>query len=118
MLNSPAVLLADEPTGNLDQATSALVVDAMRDQALGERAHEQGLLIAAADTEGKPSTSWRVRRSADKAIAKAESRYEKAAKKAALMAVARKRQAKADANAARAGATSAVASALTACQRR
>ena len=41
-----------------------------------------GLLIAAVDTEGKPSTSWRVRRSADKAIAKAESRYEKAAKKA------------------------------------
>lgn len=33
LLNSPAVLLADEPTGNLDQATSALVVDAMRDHA-------------------------------------------------------------------------------------
>ncbi len=41
-----------------------------------------GLLIAAVDTEGKPSTGWRVRRAGDKAIAKAEANYEKAAKKA------------------------------------
>jgi ABC-type lipoprotein export system ATPase subunit len=33
LLNDPAVLLADEPTGNLDAATSALVVDAMREHA-------------------------------------------------------------------------------------
>lgn len=30
LLNSPQVLLADEPTGNLDPATSELVVDALR----------------------------------------------------------------------------------------
>ena len=42
-----------------------------------------GLLIAAVDTEGKPSTGWRVRRAGDKAIATAEANYEKASKKAA-----------------------------------
>lgn len=33
LLNSPRVLLADEPTGNLDPATSGLVVDALREHA-------------------------------------------------------------------------------------
>lgn len=33
LLFAPRVLLADEPTGNLDPATSALVVEAMRDHA-------------------------------------------------------------------------------------
>ncbi len=42
-----------------------------------------GLLIAAVDTEGKPSAGWRVRRAGDKAIAAAEANYEKASKKAA-----------------------------------
>ncbi|KQS68785.1 DoxX family protein [Modestobacter sp. Leaf380] len=41
-----------------------------------------GLLIAAVDTEGKPSASWRVRRASDKAISKAEAKFEKAQKKA------------------------------------
>ena len=41
-----------------------------------------GLLIAAVDTEGKPSAGWRVRRAGDKAIAKAEANYAKASKKA------------------------------------
>ncbi len=33
LLNQPRILLADEPTGNLDPATSTLVVDALRDHA-------------------------------------------------------------------------------------
>lgn len=33
LLSDPAILLADEPTGNLDPATSALVVNALRDHA-------------------------------------------------------------------------------------
>lgn len=33
LLNSPRILLADEPTGNLDPTTSKLVVNAMRDHA-------------------------------------------------------------------------------------
>ncbi|SDF63399.1 Uncharacterized membrane protein YphA, DoxX/SURF4 family [Klenkia brasiliensis] len=41
-----------------------------------------GLLIAAVDTEGKPSAGWRVRRASDTAIAKAEAKFEKAQKKA------------------------------------
>lgn len=35
LLSEPAILLADEPTGNLDPATSALVVNALRDHANG-----------------------------------------------------------------------------------
>ena len=35
LLNSPPVILADEPTGNLDQASSDLVVGALRDHADG-----------------------------------------------------------------------------------
>ena len=33
LLNAPRVLLADEPTGNLDPATAGLVVDALREHA-------------------------------------------------------------------------------------
>ncbi len=33
LLSAPRILLADEPTGNLDPATSTLVVEAMRDHA-------------------------------------------------------------------------------------
>ncbi len=33
LLSEPAILLADEPTGNLDPATSSLVVDALREHA-------------------------------------------------------------------------------------
>jgi putative ABC transport system ATP-binding protein len=33
LLNQPSVLLADEPTGNLDPITARLVVDALREQA-------------------------------------------------------------------------------------
>ena len=42
-----------------------------------------GLLIAAVDTEGKPSVGWRARRTAGAAAAAAEASYEKASKKAA-----------------------------------
>lgn len=35
LLNAPRVLLADEPTGNLDPVTSDLVVDALREHATG-----------------------------------------------------------------------------------
>ncbi|UQS21632.1 MULTISPECIES: DoxX family protein [Amycolatopsis] len=41
-----------------------------------------GLLIAAADTEGKPSLGWRARRAADKASKRAHKATEKASKKA------------------------------------
>ncbi|KAF2413353.1 ABC transporter [Microbacterium sp. B35-04] len=33
LLSAPAILLADEPTGNLDPVTTAVVVDALRDHA-------------------------------------------------------------------------------------
>ena len=42
-----------------------------------------GLLLAAVDTEGKPSVGWRARRTAGAAAAAAEASYEKASKKAA-----------------------------------
>jgi putative oxidoreductase len=42
-----------------------------------------GLLIAAVDTEGKPSVGWWTRKTAGKAAAAAEASYEKASKKAA-----------------------------------
>jgi putative oxidoreductase len=42
-----------------------------------------GLLIAAVDTEGKPSMGWRAKKTAGAAAAAAEASYEKASKKAA-----------------------------------
>jgi uncharacterized membrane protein YphA (DoxX/SURF4 family) len=42
-----------------------------------------GLLIAAVDTEGKPSVGFRAKRTAEMAVAGAEASYEKASKKAA-----------------------------------
>jgi lipoprotein-releasing system ATP-binding protein len=36
LLNNPHVLLADEPTGNLDQETARLVIDALSEHAHGE----------------------------------------------------------------------------------
>jgi putative ABC transport system ATP-binding protein len=39
-LNDPAVILADEPTGNLDEANAAVVVEQLR-----ERAHEFGAAV-------------------------------------------------------------------------
>ena len=42
-----------------------------------------GLLIAAVDTEGKPSVGWRARKTAGAAAAAAEASYEKATKRAA-----------------------------------
>lgn len=42
-----------------------------------------GLLIAAVDTEGKPSVGWWARRTATSAAAAAEASYERASKKAA-----------------------------------
>jgi putative oxidoreductase len=42
-----------------------------------------GLLIAAVDTEGKPSVGFRAKQTAEKAVAGAEASYEKASKKAA-----------------------------------
>jgi uncharacterized membrane protein YphA (DoxX/SURF4 family) len=42
-----------------------------------------GLLIAAVDTEGKPSMGFRAKRTAERAVAGAEASYEKASKKAA-----------------------------------
>ena len=42
-----------------------------------------GLLIAAVDTEGKPSVGYRAKRTAGSVVAGAEASYEKAAKKAA-----------------------------------
>jgi putative ABC transport system ATP-binding protein len=50
MLNQPALLLADEPTGNLDQANKQNVVDLLLDQAQRNRStllmvtHDQSLL--------------------------------------------------------------------------
>ncbi len=50
MLNRPALLLADEPTGNLDQANKQNVVDLLLDQARRNRStlvmvtHDQSLL--------------------------------------------------------------------------
>ncbi len=42
-----------------------------------------GLLIAAVDTEGKPSVGWWTRKTASKAAAAAEASYERASKRAA-----------------------------------
>src|SRR3954465_2518157 len=42
-----------------------------------------GLMIAAVDTEGKPSVGWRAKKTASAAAAAAEASYEKASKKAA-----------------------------------
>jgi uncharacterized membrane protein YphA (DoxX/SURF4 family) len=42
-----------------------------------------GLLIAAVDTEGKPSVGFRAKRTAERAVAGAEASYERASKKAA-----------------------------------
>ena len=42
-----------------------------------------GLLLAAVDTEGKPSVGWRARKTAGAAAAAAEASYEKATKRAA-----------------------------------
>ena len=42
-----------------------------------------GLMLAAVDTEGKPSVGWRARKTAGAAAAAAEASYEKASKKAA-----------------------------------
>src|SRR3954462_9137427 len=42
-----------------------------------------GLLIAAVDTEGKPSVGWRAKKTAGAAAAAAEASYEKASKRAA-----------------------------------
>jgi putative ABC transport system ATP-binding protein len=50
MLNQPALLLADEPTGNLDQANKQIVVDLLLDQAWRNNStllmvtHDQSLL--------------------------------------------------------------------------
>lgn len=42
LLNDPRILLADEPTGNLDPASATIVVDAMRAQA-----HSGGTVVVA-----------------------------------------------------------------------
>ena len=50
MLNQPALLLADEPTGNLDQANKQIVVDLLLEQARRNNStllmvtHDQSLL--------------------------------------------------------------------------
>ena len=52
MLNQPALLLADEPTGNLDQTNKQNVVDLLLDQAQRNRStllmvtHDQSLLAS------------------------------------------------------------------------
>jgi putative ABC transport system ATP-binding protein len=48
LINSPSVLLADEPTGNLDQATGAAVLDVLID--LG-RTHGTSLLMVTHDSD-------------------------------------------------------------------
>jgi putative ABC transport system ATP-binding protein len=56
MANAPDVLLADEPTGELDEATEAMVLDLLRGQATAGRA----VLVA--------SHSAAVWRTADRAL--------------------------------------------------
>jgi len=52
MLNRPALLLADEPTGNLDQANKQNVVDLLLEQARSNQStllmvtHDQSLLAS------------------------------------------------------------------------
>lgn len=46
MLNRPALLLADEPTGNLDQANKRMVVDLLLEQA---RSHQATLVMVTHD---------------------------------------------------------------------
>jgi putative ABC transport system ATP-binding protein len=48
LINSPSVLLADEPTGDLDQATGAAVLDLLID--LG-RTHGTSLLMVTHDPD-------------------------------------------------------------------
>jgi putative oxidoreductase len=63
----------DDPKERFGQTSNFLKNSAM----LG------GLLIAAVDTEGRPSVGWRARKTASAAAAAAEASYEKASKKAA-----------------------------------
>lgn len=48
LVNGPEVILADEPTGNLDEATAAVVIDALVEQARGRGAT---VVIASHDHE-------------------------------------------------------------------
>jgi uncharacterized membrane protein YphA (DoxX/SURF4 family) len=63
----------DDPKEKFGQTTNFLKNTSM----LG------GLLLAAVDTEGKPSVGWRAKKTAGAAAAAAEASYEKATKKAA-----------------------------------
>ena len=63
MMNSPSVILADEPTGNLDSATGAQIIDMlfgvvnsdMRDSALKPPANNATSKPLANDTQSKPT---------------------------------------------------------------
>ena len=58
LINGPSILLADEPTGNLDQETGASVLELLLD--LG-RTHDTGLLMVTHDPDvaAKPAMSWK-----------------------------------------------------------
>ena len=54
LVNEPRLLLADEPTGNLDQRNAAQILELLREQANGERAvvmvtHDHDLAARFAD---------------------------------------------------------------------
>lgn len=62
--NDPDLLLADEPTGSLDQESSAMVMDLLRSEA-----HDRALILATHQPELAASMDWVIRLESGVAVA-------------------------------------------------